>query len=478
VLADIESTLIVNCGLDRARLILVGVSGGPDSMCLLHLLHRGGWQVVVAHFNHRLRPEADEEARDVEVVAAGLSLPFVSESVDVRAHAVAAGLSIEEAARNLRYEFLVAQARKCGAQAVAVGHTADDQVETVLMHFIRGAGLNGLKGMRHRIVLPVFDPAIPIVRPLLDCWRRDTIAYCEAHGLPPHFDPSNASLDFLRNRLRHELIPQIETYNPGFRQALWRTAQSLSADYALLNEMLESEWERAIHRESGDCVAFDLGYLSQRPHAVQRSLVRRAAERLVPTWEATFLALEHAATFIADRAGTRVDLGGGLMLIHEGELLYVCRDVASLPFEAWPQMPLQVDSIQISLAGSEMLQNRWRFESGPGLGADLAILASTRNQDRFQISLDAETLPEHLELRVRRRGDRFEPLGMQGHSLKLSDYLVNEKMPRRARGRWPLLCAGDTVIWVPGYRPAECFKMREHTRRVVRFSLVRDSETL
>ncbi len=478
MLADIESTLIAKCGLDRATPILVGVSGGPDSLCLLHLLHQGGWQVVVAHFNHRLRPEADEEARDVEVLAARLSLPFVSESVDVRAHADAAALSIEEAARNLRYEFLVAQARKCGAQAVAVGHTADDQVETVLMHFIRGAGLNGLKGMRHRIVLAVFDPAIPIVRPLLDCWRTDTIAYCEAHSLPAHFDPSNASLDFLRNRLRHELIPQIETYNPGFRQALWRTAHSLSDDYSFLNEMLESEWERAIHRESGDCLAFDLGYLSKRPDAVQRNLVRRAAERLVPTCEITFLALEHAATFVTDRAQTRMDLGGGVMLVREGELLYVCKDLASLPFEDWPQMPLQVDSIPISLGDSQMLQNRWRLDSETGLGADLGRIALTRNQDRFQILSDEETLPEHLELRVRRRGDRFEPLGMQGHSQKLSDYFVNEKMPRRARARWPLLCAGDTVIWVPGYRLAEGFKMRADTRRAVRFSLGRDPETL
>ncbi|MBI3739868.1 MAG: tRNA lysidine(34) synthetase TilS, partial [Chloroflexi bacterium] len=167
MLEKLESILRKQCDLDPQKPLLVGVSGGPDSLCLMDILRQAGYRIIVAHFNHKLRPEADVEATDVEKTAARYMLQCVVESADVRMHANAEGLSIEEAARNLRYKFLFAQARRFKAQAVAVGHTADDQVETVLMHFIRGAGLNGLKGMAYRTHLSIFDAEIPLVRPLL-----------------------------------------------------------------------------------------------------------------------------------------------------------------------------------------------------------------------------------------------------------------------------------------------------------------------
>ncbi|HEY2979690.1 MAG TPA: tRNA lysidine(34) synthetase TilS, partial [Anaerolineales bacterium] len=219
MLEKIESILQSACHLERGRLIVVGVSGGPDSLCLLHLLHQAGYPLLVAHFNHQIRPEAGDEAGAVEQFAARLGLRCVVGSADVSAHAQKNGLSIEEAARALRYGFLFEQARQAGAQAVAVGHTADDQVETVLMHFLRGAGLNGLQGMGYRTILRTFDSAIPIVRPLLGIWREEVLAYCTTYGLQPHFDRSNASPEYLRNRLRHTLIPVLESYNPKFREA-------------------------------------------------------------------------------------------------------------------------------------------------------------------------------------------------------------------------------------------------------------------
>jgi tRNA(Ile)-lysidine synthase len=206
-----ESILREECKLDKDQPILVGVSGGPDSLCLLSRLHEAGWRVIAAHFNHHLRTEAAEEAAAVEELAARMQVAFVGGAADVRQYAAERKLSIEAAARDLRYRFLFEQARRDAAQAVAVGHTADDQVETVLMHFLRGAGLNGLKGMQYRSFLREYDVALPLVRPLLDMWRADTAAYCVEHGLSPHYDASNESTDFLRNRLRNELIPLLET---------------------------------------------------------------------------------------------------------------------------------------------------------------------------------------------------------------------------------------------------------------------------
>src|SRR5688500_9907796 len=150
MLDNIESILRQQCGLNKDFPVIAGVSGGPDSLCLMGALRKAGYRVVVAHFNHKLRPDSDADANIVEQTAARLNLPSVIESGEVRAFADAEKLSIEEAARIMRYRFLMGQARRFRAQAVAVGHTADDQVETVLMHFIRGAGLEGLKGMNYR----------------------------------------------------------------------------------------------------------------------------------------------------------------------------------------------------------------------------------------------------------------------------------------------------------------------------------------
>src|SRR5678815_4195708 len=182
MLENIQSILRDQCGLSRDAPIIVGVSGGPDSLCLMSVLRKAGYHTIVAHFNHKLRPDSDTDANIVEQTAARLNLASVIENGDVRAYADAEKLSIEEAARIMRYRFLMGQAHRLNAQAIAVGHTADDQVETVLMHFIRGAGLAGLKGMTHRTVIHTFDSKIPVVRPLLDMWREETIVYCAANG--------------------------------------------------------------------------------------------------------------------------------------------------------------------------------------------------------------------------------------------------------------------------------------------------------
>jgi tRNA(Ile)-lysidine synthase len=231
MLENIEAVLRDECKLVKDRPIIVGVSGGPDSLCLMEALRQAGYKVIVAHFDHQLRPESADDAHAVEKIASRLMLASMIDGADVRAHAELNKLSIEEAARNLRYRFLFGLAHDYDAQAVAVGHTADDQVETVLMHFLRGSGLAGLKGMSHCTIVETFDPLIPIIRPLLDYWREETVVYCAANGLRPHYDSTNDSLNFQRNRIRHLLLPTLESYNPKFREAVHRMSQSLKADH-------------------------------------------------------------------------------------------------------------------------------------------------------------------------------------------------------------------------------------------------------
>src|SRR5829696_2417385 len=282
MLENIHTILMEQCGLDRNLPVIAGVSGGPDSLCLMNVLRKAGYTHIVAHFNHKLRPDADTDANIVEQTAARLNIASVVENGDVRGFADEEKLSIEEAARTMRYRFLMEQARRFNAQAVAVGHTADDQVETVLMHFIRGAGLAGLKGMNYRTILHTFDPQIPVVRPLLDTWREETVVYCAASGFRPRHDPSNASLDFFRNRLRHLLIPTLESYNPRFREVVWRTSRSLAGDSEILSHVLDEAWKTCVLQEDADFIAFDESLLTQQPLGLQRNLIRRAMEHLHP----------------------------------------------------------------------------------------------------------------------------------------------------------------------------------------------------
>jgi tRNA(Ile)-lysidine synthase len=223
----------------------VGVSGGPDSLTLLHGLFHLGYAVTAAHYNHGLRPDAGSDALHVQQVCVQMGIPFVSAASDVAEFARTEGMSIEEAARTVRYRFLFSEARRLGCAAVAVGHTADDQVETVLMHFLRGAGLAGLRGMQPFGVMPEWDAELPLIRPMLGVWRADVLAYCREQALEPVIDQSNTDTTYFRNRLRHELIPYLQEYNPRIKEVLWRMSQTAVGDYDVIEDVTSAAWDRS-----------------------------------------------------------------------------------------------------------------------------------------------------------------------------------------------------------------------------------------
>ena len=445
--------------------LVMGVSGGADSLCLLDLLCRAGRQVVVAHLNHALRPEAEADAEHVAALARTRGLECVIETQDVRAYATEQGLSIEEAARLLRYRFLFAAARKAGARAVVVGHTADDQVETVLMHFLRGAGLDGLKGMQPSTILPIFDPMIPLVRPLLHAWRRETEAYCSEQGLVPNLDASNADPVYFRNRLRHVLIPDLERYNPRFKEAVLRSSLALADDHALLQEQIDAAWKQALAEEGSGYLAFRADELASMLPGLRRNLLRRAAARLRPAErDFGFERIQAAADFClaGGTASGRLELGGGLSLFREGRTLILAAWEADLPAAHWPQVTGPCDLPTGSLHLGEWILH---CEAVVDLGSE------TPPADDWSAWLDAERLPGSLTVRPPHNGDRFQPLGMPDGTVKISDFFINEKLPRRARRSWPLVCAGEQIVWVPGYRIAHPVRVTPETRRVVRLHL-------
>ncbi len=513
---NIESILTNKCLLQKERPLIVGVSGGADSFCLMDILREAGYQIIVAHFDHQLRSESNMDAQMVQETCARLSLECIVGTENVRAYADEQKLSIEEAARELRYRFMFNLARERNAQAVAVGHTADDQVETVLMHILRGSALNGLKGMSHRAIIKNFDEQIPIVRPLLDMKREETVAYCNMHDLHPHYDISNDSLEYQRNKIRHQLIPTLETYNPKFRAALLRMSQTLKDDADLLDALVDSAW-RECATPQGGFVCLDISLLAKYATALQRHVIKRAMLTLIPDIDVDFAALNRTVAVIAsrqrssggeaisksaggllreehprnDRVNKRVDLKSGMYMFREGNQIYVCTKDAELPLNLFPQINViasrqrssggeaislpvggllrrsapRNDTISVSIPSTIELANGWTFTITRA--ENIRAEEITVNENPLEAWFDADLLAESLCLRKFRRGDKFIPLGMDGHSQKLSDLFVNEKIPQRARENWVLLCAGDEIIWVAGIRSAHFCRVTDKTKKIV-----------
>ena len=468
-----ELTLQANCRLDRQPAILVAVSGGPDSLCLLHLLWGLGYQLVVAHLDHGIRPESAAEAAMVQRFTEGLGVRNIHERRDVPEYASQNGLSIEEAARNLRYQFLFGQAEALGLQAVAAGHTADDQVETVLMHLLRGAGLSGMRGMGYYSLPNPWSQTIPLVRPLLGVWREEIMAYLDQHGLQPNLDASNLEKRFYRNRLRHELIPQLEELNRGARKRIWKMASLLQEEDETIERVVAAAWGQCCLVDRNGAVAFHFGNLRDQQIGVQRRLVRRAIARLRPGLrDIDYETVERALEFMTSptRSG-QMDLAAGLRLSMEGERLWIADWGADLPDENWPQItPGKV--LEIAIPGETRLSGNWVLRAEI-LPADDTLLAQAQaNTDPYQAWLDLERLRPSLVVRGRIAGERFHPLGMGGQSLKLSDFMVNVKLPRRRRDNWPLLVMGEEIAWVPGYRIAETAGVKQKTRKILWITLM------
>jgi tRNA(Ile)-lysidine synthase len=470
MLTQLRLILQQDCALGDNRPVLLGVSGGPDSLCLLDILDKLGVSLIVAHLNHRLRPEADDDARAVAQFAQARGLPFVEEQADVRAYGMVHQLSIEEAAREVRYRFLFEQARQHGVQAVAVAHTADDQVETFLMHLLRGAGLAGLRGMAYRTLPHAWSEEIPLVRPLLGVWREQVLAYCLENQLDPHFDATNLDTTFFRNRLRHELIPYLESYNPRARQLIWRTANTLSADYEAVSFLVEEAWAGCVGKQGTNYIELSAACLLGQPVAVQRMVVRQAIGFLRPQLrDLAFDVVERTLAWLAAPPKTlQCDLIAGLRMVWQAERVFLASWDADLPVDDWPTWPYQPRSLNIP--GKVKLPGGWQLHLS--WAGHEAWESACQNTDPYQAWFNAELGLPGLILRTRHEGDRIQPLGMEGASLKLSDYFINRKLPRLARQTWPLICAGEQIVWVPGYHLAHPFRLTENTTRAIHLALL------
>ncbi|MCP4643939.1 MAG: tRNA lysidine(34) synthetase TilS, partial [bacterium] len=427
IIERVKNTIERHGMIGPGETVLVAVSGGPDSMALLHILRELGHTIEVAHLDHQTRDGASAaDAAFVQGQAAQMGLPCHLKSNPVAKEASQSSLSFEEYARNVRYEFLfhTAHARDCAA--LATGHHANDQVETVLMRFLRGTTARGLAG-----IPPVGDrEGVRLVRPLLDCTREEIEAYVTERGIETRCDHTNTDPRYLRNRIRAELLPQLaRDYNPQVDGAILRMSEVLRDENDLLDTLARALVEK--------CLQDDGTVLRETFAAFHPALQRRAV--LILAWQhgidCPFDRVEAARDFICSApSGTCFDLGGGVMLRNS-------RDVTELAEEAQNEGNTEV---VLAVPGETTAQGK-RFvirELATRPAADLAGYCSPTRQ-----VFDADVMGARLTVRLRRAGDRFTPFGMTG-SKKLKDYFIDLGMPASQRARQVLVLAEDKIAWV------------------------------
>ncbi len=448
--------------------VVVGVSGGPDSVALLHLLmrlaHPPGVEVHVAHLHHGIRgTEADADAEFVAALAQTWELPYTIQHTDLPTLAKQRKLTLEEAARRYRYAFLSEVAREVGATKVAVGHNANDQAETVLMHLLRGAGPSGLRGMlpirrlRDYRLLPGHSrppDSLQLVRPLLSTSRQTIENYVQEHRLETRFDHSNLDTTYFRNQLRHEVLPYLEEINPQISERLQNLAEVVRADYSLIQEFVSVAWDTLLVESHADALVFDLWLWREQYLAVRRALVRGAVYRLRRTLrDVDFEHVENAVQLAQEGVtGMQATLPRGLVLTV-GYTTLTISDVGALhlpPERPWLEPG---NRYWLNLSGVTELPGGWTVYAQPRSQWDLEAIVS--NPNPLTAWIDATALGDKPVLRTRQPGDRFHPLGMEGQTVKLSDLLINAKVPQAWRDYIPLLEARGEILWVIGVRLSE-----------------------
>jgi tRNA(Ile)-lysidine synthase len=481
--------------------LVVGVSGGADSLALLHALctlrgDNARATLHVAHLEHGVRgSESSADADFVAGIAQSWGLNHTVKHADVPALAKKYRLSTEDAARRVRYTFLASLAEELNA-TVTVAHTADDQAETVLMSILRGSGLAGLAGMQPLSNVPLSTPgdtqgdgvtptplSVRVFRPMLSIWREEVIEYCTEHGLRARMDATNLELTYMRNRVRLDLLPLMQArYNPAIKQHLYNLAEIVSADESLLESLIGEAWESvASYDPNFETVRVHMARFAGLHLAMQRRIARRAIEMAAGTLEG--ITFQHVTATVATLSGSATS-APRLHLPHNLTVERVDRQQALIgkrssglstmdrpENQRWP-WPVMQSNAEVPIFGHNniSLDNGWQLMSHT-LPAGEVVLNPGELIANFDLDM-LEALGK-VSLRTRRPGDSIRPLGMAGRK-SLQDLFVDAKIPRSLRDAVSVLALAESndVLWVPGPggRRSSHATIEPGTRRILQLS--------
>jgi len=436
--------------------VLVAVSGGADSTALLNLLHQHreelGISLHVAHLNHMLRRgEAELDVKFVENLAQRLGIPVSVEAIDISVLAKQEKMGIEETARQARYEFFERAADKIGATKIAVGHTADDNIETFLMRLLRGSGLKGLCGIPPK--------RGKIVRPLIKIWRREIEDYVGALKLVPRRDHTNYESRYLRNSVRLKLIPQLKIYNLNIKEIILQTVLLLTEDSLYLENKISEVLSEVIISSNTEEIKIDISKLQSLELSLPGHILRMAVEKI--KGDLTQLSFTHVHDILGKLEATEkweLHLPGGIFVIGNRGELVICKEKPKIrevkPFRYSLPVP---GEIEIPETG-RVVRGSFVEEIEKGNNPDVAFV-------------DYDVLGKEIIIRNKLPGDRFSPLGVKG-TKKLQDFFVDEKVPVEERDLIPIVESGGKIIWVAGFRIDEQAKITEKTRKILKLELV------
>ncbi len=438
--------------------VLVGVSGGADSIALLHVLHWfsriRNYSLVVVHINHMARgKDSDADADFVESVAEKLKLPFYLKKIDVGVERLQLKTSFQDAARIIRYQFFEETLEATGGNKIALGHSADDQVETILMNIVRGTGLKGLAGI----------PQVRgyIIRPFLEIHRKDLEVYLEEKHISFRDDSSNWDKKYLRNRIRHELIPQLETYNPGVKKCLQEMSGIAREEDSLLSQMVRDIFKQKSHFLEGDekNIVWSIDDFQSYPIALRQRLVREIFCRITGDMQAitAYHVQQIINLFNSPKSGKALNIPREVTVTCSYDSVLFSKGIGGI----CENEPL-VTSITVP-GTTELLEGKIRIQT--------QILADKKNFSSFdserQAFLDLGETGLIIKARFFRAGDRFCPLGMKGNK-KLKSFFIDQKVPRNLRTQIPILTnANDDIIWVYGQRISHLYRVTDKTEKVL-----------
>jgi tRNA(Ile)-lysidine synthase len=437
--------------------VLVGVSGGADSITLLHVLHKfskiQNYSLIVAHINHLARGKnSDADAGFVESVAEKLKLPFYLKKIDVGIERLKLKTSFQDAARIIRYQFFEETLQSVGGNRIALGHTADDQVETILINIVRGTGLKGLAG------IPQVRDCI--IRPLLEIYRKDLEIYLKENDISFREDSSNLDKKYLRNRIRNELIPHLETYNPGIKKCLQEMAGIAREDDSLLSQTTRDIFEQKLGKDNEQNIVWDIEDFQSYPIALRQRLAREIFCHITGDMQA--ITAHHVQQIInlfsSPKAGKVLNIPRGVTVTCSYESVLFSKLTDGI-------CDNETLATQIAIPGStELLKGPIRRVQTQIIAgkSELSSLESGR-----QAFFDLDKTGLVIQARFFRAGDRFFPLGMIG-SKKLKSFFIDQKVPQSMRSYIPILTnADDDIIWVYGQRISHPYRVTDKTEKVL-----------
>ena len=436
--------------------VVIGLSGGPDSMALLYVLleiEEIDFNIHIAHVNHGVRgKEALADEIFVEKLAKKLNLPYYSIQVNMNQYAKDKGISSEEAGRKLRYGFFHEILRKIGGGKIAVAHNKNDQAETLLMRIFRGTGIDGLRGMDFI--------SEDIIRPILNIHRAEIEKYLDDRNIETRLDKTNLEPIYNRNKVRLELIPYIEeNFNPNIINTLWRTSRIATIDSDFLEKYTEKSYNNMMKKKGKHSIILNREDFLKEEQSIQQRIIRNSIIDINGSIQG--ITERHIISilelFIEGNTGKSINLVDNLIARtnYEEIIIEKKRDLEKKDYLY--EIPID-DIIYIEALGLKITT-----EVIPANNIDY------NNIDNFTKYFDFEKINGKLYIRNRKAGDRFTPYGMIG-SKKIKDYFIDEKVSKDKRDEIPILIDKNNIIWVIGYRISDLYKITEGTKKVLRIS--------